>query len=77
MTEIYTLARTVQNNLIEKISREEAWQKTNSIFSYLALSAPHPWCSYLNSDGSGRATFIMVAEIEGFDLDGKKSPSWL
>ncbi len=74
-TEISTVAQTVQNNLIEKISREEAWQKTNSIFSY--LSASHPWCSYLNSDGSGRATFIMVAEIEGFDLDGKKSPSWL
>ena len=77
MTEIYTVARTVQNNLIEKISREEAWQKTNSIFSYLALSAPHSWCSHLNSDGSSRAKFIMVAEIEGFDLDGSKSPSWL
>ena len=37
-TEISTVARTVQNNLIEKISREETRQNSTSVFSYLALA---------------------------------------
>ena len=76
-TEISTVARTVQNNLIEKISREETRQKSNSIFSYLALGAPVPFCCWLLGNGSGGAKFIMGAEIRGFDLDSSKSPWWI
>jgi hypothetical protein len=44
VAEISTMAQTVQNNLIEKISREESQKVKTPFFSHLALGAPRSCC---------------------------------